>query len=36
VLKQTGWNKKETSSLLGISRPTLDRKISEYNLKKPE
>jgi transcriptional regulator with PAS, ATPase and Fis domain len=36
VLKQTGWNKKETSSLLGISRPTLDRKITEYNLKKPE
>jgi len=36
VLKQTGWNKKETSSLLGISRPTLDRKISEYNLKKPD
>jgi transcriptional regulator with PAS, ATPase and Fis domain len=36
VLKQTGWNKKETSNLLGISRPTLDRKITEYNLKKPE
>lgn len=36
VLKKTGWNKKETSSLLGISRPTLDRKISDYNLKKPE
>jgi transcriptional regulator with PAS, ATPase and Fis domain len=36
VLKQTGWNKKETSSLLGISRPTLDRKISEYNLRKPD
>ncbi len=36
VLKQTGWNKKESSSLLGISRPTLDRKISEYNLRKPQ
>lgn len=36
VLNQTGWNKKESSNLLGISRPTLDRKISEYNLKKPE
>lgn len=36
VLNQTGWNKKESSSLLGISRPTLDRKISEYNLRKPE
>jgi transcriptional regulator with PAS, ATPase and Fis domain len=35
VLKQTGWNKKETSNLLGISRPTLDRKITEYNLRKP-
>ena len=35
VLNQTGWNKKETSGLLGISRPTLDRKISDYNLKKP-
>lgn len=36
VLNQTGWNKKESSSKLGISRPTLDRKITEYNLKKPE
>ncbi|MCC6466621.1 MAG: sigma 54-interacting transcriptional regulator [Planctomycetes bacterium] len=36
VLRQTGWNKKECSALLGISRPTLDRKIVEYNLKRPE
>ncbi|MCB9894004.1 MAG: sigma-54-dependent Fis family transcriptional regulator [Planctomycetes bacterium] len=36
VLNKTGWNKKETSGLLGISRPTLDRKITEYNLKKPD
>ncbi len=36
VLNQTGWNKKESSTMLGISRPTLDRKISEYNLRKPD
>ena len=36
VLRKTGWNKKETSSLLGVSRPTLDRKITEYNLRKPD
>ncbi|MBZ0136714.1 MAG: sigma 54-interacting transcriptional regulator [Planctomycetes bacterium] len=36
VLRKTGWNKKETSALLGVSRPTLDRKITEYNLKKPD
>ena len=36
VLNQTGWNKKESSERLGISRPTLDRKINEYNLRKPE
>jgi two-component system response regulator HydG len=36
VLNQNGWNKKESSERLGISRPTLDRKISEYNLRKPE
>jgi transcriptional regulator with PAS, ATPase and Fis domain len=36
VLNQTGWNKKETSRLLGIARPTLDRKIADYNLRKPE
>ncbi|MCC6574232.1 MAG: sigma-54-dependent Fis family transcriptional regulator [Planctomycetes bacterium] len=35
VLKQTGWNKKESSNLLGISRPTLDRKIQEYGLTRP-
>jgi transcriptional regulator with PAS, ATPase and Fis domain len=35
VLNKTGWNKKETSALLGVSRPTLDRKITEYNLKRP-
>lgn len=35
VLRKTGWNKKETSALLGVSRPTLDRKINEYSLKRP-
>ena len=35
VLTQTGWSKKESSQLLGISRPTLDRKIQEYGLIRP-
>lgn len=35
VLGSTGWNKKESSKLLGISRPTLDRKINDYSLKRP-
>jgi transcriptional regulator with PAS, ATPase and Fis domain len=35
VLKYTGWKKKEASAILGVSRPTLDRKIAEYNLRKP-
>ncbi len=30
VLKQTGFNKTRTSEILGISRKTLDRKLSEY------
>ncbi len=36
VLNQTGWNKKESSTLLGISRPTLDRKIADYKLSRPD
>lgn len=32
VLRQTGFNKKRSSELLKISRPTLDRKIKEYNI----
>jgi DNA-binding NtrC family response regulator len=32
VLDATGWNKKEAAELLEISRGTLYRKISEYNL----
>ena len=35
VLAQTSWNKKESSNLLGISRPTLDRKIQDYGLIRP-
>ena len=35
VLAQTQWNKKESSNLLGISRPTLDRKIQDYGLIRP-
>jgi DNA-binding NtrC family response regulator len=33
VLEQTGWQKKRASEILGISRPTLDRKIKAYQLK---
>ncbi|MBI4244657.1 MAG: sigma-54-dependent Fis family transcriptional regulator [Planctomycetes bacterium] len=32
VLRQTGYNKKKASEMLKISRPTLDRKIEEYEL----
>lgn len=34
VLNANAWNKKESSRILGISRPTLDRKINEYRLRK--
>jgi DNA-binding NtrC family response regulator len=34
VLKQTGWKKKRAAELLGISRPTLDRKIRVYGLER--
>ena len=33
TLEMTGWNKSETSRRLGISRPTVDRKILDYELK---
>ncbi len=33
VLNYTRWNKNEAVRLLKISRPTLDKKIKEYNLK---
>jgi len=36
ALKATGWNKKRTCQLLEISRPTLDRKIEEYGLKRAD
>jgi DNA-binding NtrC family response regulator len=32
VLEAVGWNKKEAAEVLEISRGTLYRKISEYNL----
>lgn len=33
ILNHTRWNKLEAARLLGISRPTLDRKIKRYNFK---
>ncbi len=36
VLRMCRWNKAKASRLLGISRPRLDRKISEYLLKKQD
>ncbi len=35
VLKQTQWNKSRTSEVLGITRPTLDKKIKDYSLVDP-
>jgi two-component system response regulator AtoC len=35
TLRVTGWNKRRASALLDISRPTLDRKIDEYGLRRP-
>jgi two-component system response regulator AtoC len=35
VLKQTRWNKSRTSDILGITRPTLDKKIKDYGLVDP-
>ncbi len=34
VLSHTEWHKIKTSEILGISRPTLDKKIKEYGIKK--
>jgi DNA-binding NtrC family response regulator len=34
TLRETHWCKKETAALLGISRPTLDRKIRIYELER--
>ena len=36
VLAHTEWNKRRACAILDISRPTLDRKIEEYGLRKPE
>lgn len=32
VLKQTGWHKGKTAEVLGITRPTLDKRIEEFGL----
>jgi transcriptional regulator with PAS, ATPase and Fis domain len=36
TLQHCRWNKSKTAQLLEISRPRLDRKIQEFNLKKPD
>ncbi len=36
VLALTGWNKSRAAALLQISRPRLDRKIRDYELKRPD
>ncbi len=35
VLTSTGWNKRRSCAILGITRPTLDRKIREFSLERP-
>jgi two-component system, NtrC family, response regulator HydG len=35
VLEYTNWNKRRACAILQIARPTLDRKIREYDLEKP-
>jgi two-component system response regulator AtoC len=35
VLKQARWNKSRASDILGITRPTLDKKIKDYGLVDP-
>ncbi len=35
-LERLGWNKRRACAALEISRPTLDRKIEEYGLRRPE
>ncbi|HSW60704.1 MAG TPA: sigma 54-interacting transcriptional regulator, partial [bacterium] len=34
VLKQTNWHKGKTAEILGITRPTLDKRIEEFGLTK--
>ena len=35
VLAATGWNKRRSGQILGITRQTLDRKIRDYSLERP-
>ena len=35
VLGATGWNKRRSCAVLGITRPTLDRKIKDFALERP-
>ncbi len=35
VLAACGWNKRRSCGVLGITRPTLDRKIKEFGLERP-
>jgi DNA-binding NtrC family response regulator len=35
VLQSTRWNKRKSCDILQITRPTLDRKIKEFNLERP-
>lgn len=35
TLEKTGWNKARTARLMGISRPTLYRKLEKYDLEEP-
>jgi len=36
VLAHSEWNKRRTCAILDISRPTLDRKIDEYGLRRDD
>ena len=36
VLAHTEWNKRRACAILDISRPTLDRKIEEYGLRRED
>ena len=36
MLAHTEWNKRRACAILDISRPTLDRKIEEYGLRRDD
>ncbi|WP_286525733.1 helix-turn-helix domain-containing protein [Duncaniella freteri] len=36
ALKRTAWNKTQAAKLLNISRPTLDYKIKQFDIRKTE